>query len=135
MEAGPIPLRIQDDSDLEAARFALLAWEDPDRTDGVVSPFWETCCAQHVSQSTAAYSIADAHPVFGAGCNRRTGGGVPACAVRTIIPACAGTTSLTPGPHSGDKPACEKNRRGNPFPLRQVADDEGERLQREAVSP
>ena len=33
-------MRIQSDGDLEAARFALLAWEDPDRTEGVTSPFW-----------------------------------------------------------------------------------------------
>ena len=39
-ESGPIPLRIQSDHDLEAARFALLAWKDPDGTDGAVSPFW-----------------------------------------------------------------------------------------------
>ena len=38
--AGPIPLRMQSDGDLEAARFALLAWEDPVRTEGVTSPFW-----------------------------------------------------------------------------------------------
>ena len=39
-EAGPISLRIQSANDLGAARFALLAWEDPDRPDDVVSPFW-----------------------------------------------------------------------------------------------
>ena len=39
-EVGPIPLRIQNEHDLEAARFALLAWKDPDGTDGAASPFW-----------------------------------------------------------------------------------------------
>ena len=38
-EAGPIPLRVQSARDLGAARFALLAREDPDRPDAVVSPF------------------------------------------------------------------------------------------------
>ena len=39
-ETGLVPMRIQSDIDLESARFGLLAWEDPDRVEGVVSPFW-----------------------------------------------------------------------------------------------
>ena len=39
-EAAPFPVRVQGDADLDAARFSLLAWEDPDRADGARSPFW-----------------------------------------------------------------------------------------------
>ena len=38
-EPGPFPIRIQTAADLEAARFDLLAWADPD-ADGPASPFW-----------------------------------------------------------------------------------------------
>ena len=38
-EPAPFPVRIQGSSDPVAARFALLAWKDPDREDGVLSPF------------------------------------------------------------------------------------------------
>ena len=39
-EAAPFPIRIQGAADRGAERVALLAWEDPDRDDGAVSPFW-----------------------------------------------------------------------------------------------
>ena len=39
-EPGPFPIRIQTATDLEAARFDLLAWADPHRVDGPASPFW-----------------------------------------------------------------------------------------------
>lgn len=39
-ETGPFPIRIQNEADLAAGRFALLALEDPDRADGMRSPFW-----------------------------------------------------------------------------------------------
>ena len=38
-EEAPFPLRVQSDADLAAARWRLLAWEDPERED-TVSPFW-----------------------------------------------------------------------------------------------
>ena len=40
LEPGPFPIRVQTAEDLEAARFDLLAWEDPCREDGPASPFW-----------------------------------------------------------------------------------------------
>ena len=40
IEAGPFPIRIQTPADLEAARFDLLAWADPDAANGPGSPFW-----------------------------------------------------------------------------------------------
>ena len=40
LEPGPFPIRVQGAVDLEAARFDLLAWEDPWREDGPTSPFW-----------------------------------------------------------------------------------------------
>lgn len=40
LEPGPFPIRVQMAADLEAARFDLLAWEDPWREDGPASPFW-----------------------------------------------------------------------------------------------
>lgn len=40
LEPGPFPIRVQTAADLEAARFDLLAWEDPWREDGPASPFW-----------------------------------------------------------------------------------------------
>ena len=39
-EPGPFPIRIQTPVDLEAARFELLAWQDPD-DEGSRSPFWD----------------------------------------------------------------------------------------------
>ena len=39
-EPGPFPIRIQMPADLEAARFELLAWQDPDDAEGFPSPFW-----------------------------------------------------------------------------------------------
>ena len=40
-EAAPFPVRLQTAADLAAARFGLLAWEDPDAPDGPASPFWQ----------------------------------------------------------------------------------------------
>ena len=37
LEPAPFPVRIQRQADLDAARWGLLAWEDPDADD---SPFW-----------------------------------------------------------------------------------------------
>ena len=39
-ELGPFPIRIQTPGDLHAARFDLLAWQDPHDTAGFPSPFW-----------------------------------------------------------------------------------------------
>ena len=40
LEPGPFRIRVQAEADLEAARFGLLAWEDPRAEDGPASPFW-----------------------------------------------------------------------------------------------
>ena len=40
VEPGPIRIRVQAEADMEAARFGLLAWEDPHDADGPVAPFW-----------------------------------------------------------------------------------------------
>ena len=40
LEPGPFPIRIQTEADLEADRFEMLAWEDPEKADGPASPFW-----------------------------------------------------------------------------------------------
>ena len=42
-EPGPFPIRIQTAADLEAARFDLLAWQDPWAEDGPASAFWVRC--------------------------------------------------------------------------------------------
>ena len=39
-ERGPFPVQLQTPADLAAARFGLLAWEDPFEEDGPASPFW-----------------------------------------------------------------------------------------------
>ena len=39
-EPGPFPIRIQTAADLEADRFDLLAWANPDAAGGPASPFW-----------------------------------------------------------------------------------------------
>lgn len=39
-QAGPIPMRRQTEADLNAARWGLLAWQDPLAEDGTKSPFW-----------------------------------------------------------------------------------------------
>ena len=39
-ERAPFPIRLQTAADLAAARFGLLAWEDPYAELGPVSPFW-----------------------------------------------------------------------------------------------
>ena len=38
-ESGPFPIRLQTAEDLKAARWGLLAWEDPDES-ATLSPFW-----------------------------------------------------------------------------------------------
>ena len=40
LEPGPFRIRVQAETDLEAARFELLAWEDPHDADGPAAPFW-----------------------------------------------------------------------------------------------
>ena len=40
LEPGPFRIRVQSEADMEAARFGLLAWEDPHDTEGPVAPFW-----------------------------------------------------------------------------------------------
>ena len=40
VEPGPFRIRVQTEADLEAARFDMLAWEDPHDADGPASPFW-----------------------------------------------------------------------------------------------
>lgn len=39
-ERAPFPVRLQTAADLAAARFGLLAWEDPFAAGGPASPFW-----------------------------------------------------------------------------------------------
>ena len=39
-ESAPFPVRIQSKADRQALAWGLLAWEDPDRTNGPASPFW-----------------------------------------------------------------------------------------------
>ena len=39
-ERAPFPVQLQTAADLGAARFGLLAWEDPYAELGPVSPFW-----------------------------------------------------------------------------------------------
>ncbi len=39
-ERGPFRIRVQSKVDRKAARFGLLAWEDPRREWGPASPFW-----------------------------------------------------------------------------------------------
>ena len=39
-EPRPFPFRMQTEADLDAARFELLAWEDPFAEDGPLTPFW-----------------------------------------------------------------------------------------------
>ena len=41
LEPGPFRIRVQAEADLEAARFELLAWEDPHDADGRTAPFWD----------------------------------------------------------------------------------------------
>lgn len=40
LEPGPFRIRVQAEADLEAARFELLAWEDPYDATGPAAPFW-----------------------------------------------------------------------------------------------
>ncbi len=37
---GAFPVRVQSEADLGAARFGLLAWEDPRLAEGAAAPFW-----------------------------------------------------------------------------------------------
>ena len=39
-ESAPFPVRLQTAADLAAARFGILAWEDPFTEEGPASPFW-----------------------------------------------------------------------------------------------
>lgn len=39
-EAAPFPVRVQSESDGQALAWGMLAWENPDVTDGPASPFW-----------------------------------------------------------------------------------------------
>ena len=39
-EPGPFRIRVQSEADMEAARFELLAWEDPHDASGPAAPFW-----------------------------------------------------------------------------------------------
>ncbi len=39
-EPGTFPIRVQTKADTEAARFELLAWEDPFAAEGPLTPFW-----------------------------------------------------------------------------------------------
>lgn len=39
-EDAPFPIRVQGETDLAAARFALLAWQEPLHGGGTASPFW-----------------------------------------------------------------------------------------------
>ncbi len=40
LEPAPFPVRVQSEADLDAARWGLLAWEDPEAVDGPGSAFW-----------------------------------------------------------------------------------------------
>lgn len=40
LEPGPFRIRVQAEADLGAARFEMLAWEDPSGADGDSLPFW-----------------------------------------------------------------------------------------------
>ena len=40
LEPAPFPVRVQTQADLEAVRFDLLAWADPEDAGGPASPFW-----------------------------------------------------------------------------------------------
>ena len=44
-EAAPFAVRVQSPADLGAARFGLLAWEDPFDAAGPASPFWSEALA------------------------------------------------------------------------------------------
>ncbi|MCY3846066.1 MAG: hypothetical protein OXH69_21285 [Acidobacteria bacterium] len=56
-EGQEFPIRIQTPADLEAARFDLLAWQDPHGEGGPASPFW-------VQEGMAEAAIApDAEPL------------------------------------------------------------------------
>ena len=44
-EQAPFPVRLQTSDDLAAARFGLMAWEDPFAEDGPASPFWRVAPA------------------------------------------------------------------------------------------
>ena len=48
LEDAPFALRRQSASERGLGRFGLYGWEDPFANDGPASPFWSTCCMQHV---------------------------------------------------------------------------------------
>ena len=50
---APFPLRRQTEADLEAARWGLLAWEDPFAAPGPCSPFWSVAPMMEVVPAPA----------------------------------------------------------------------------------
>ena len=69
-EPGPFPIRIQTAADLEADRFDLLAWANPDAAGGPASPFWiQSRMAEAVLEAEAeplvAQVVADGGAVEG----------------------------------------------------------------------
>ena len=74
-EPGPFPIRIQTAADLEAARFDLLAWADPD-ADGPASPFWvQSKMAEGVLEPDAEPLVAEVAADGGAVEGLRLAGG------------------------------------------------------------
>ena len=59
-EAAPFPVRLQTADDLAAARFGLMAWEDPFAEDGPASPFWREAPALPAAPGPEATSLAGA---------------------------------------------------------------------------
>ena len=66
-EPAPVPIRLQTVADLAAARFGLLAWEDPLAADGPISPFWR------VVPMVPAAIVAEATPLVAAAMPREVG--------------------------------------------------------------
>lgn len=58
-EPAPFALRLQTATDLAAARFGLLAWQNPFARDGPVSPFWAEALMAD------AMAVPDAVPLVG----------------------------------------------------------------------
>ena len=59
-ERAPFPVRLQTVTDLAAARFGLLAWEDPFAAGGPASPFWKVVPMMPAAISAEATPLADA---------------------------------------------------------------------------
>lgn len=55
----PFPVRTQTQEDLKAARWGLLAWEDPLEEDGPASPFWRDAPALDAVPAPGAPAVAD----------------------------------------------------------------------------